>query len=148
MDTTTARRRPDTARLCGVGKESHSGRAVLAQSFAKRIGRNPQHSRRISGGKASGGQTMMRALAWTLIHFLWEGALISLVLAALLHAFQRSSARLRYGAACFAMLGMLGAFAVTFTWMQPAPVPVRHQLGPLPLLVAAPLAGSSAEIGR
>jgi GWxTD domain-containing protein len=58
-----------------------------------------------------------KALGWTLVHFLWEGAAISLVLAVAL-CFVRSS-RIRYAAACLAMLGMLAAFGVTFAHLAP-----------------------------
>lgn len=55
---------------------------------------------------------MNEALGWTLFHFLWEGAAFALLLAILMLA--TSSPRVRYAAACLAMLGMLCAFGVTF----------------------------------
>jgi len=60
---------------------------------------------------------MTNALAWTLIHFLWEGALIALALAVALGFLRR--ARLRYAVACAALLTMLCAFAVTFYLLRP-----------------------------
>ena len=46
------------------------------------------------------------ALGWTLLHSLWEGALLSALLAAILLPMR--SPRFRYAAACLAMLLMLG----------------------------------------
>jgi GWxTD domain-containing protein len=54
------------------------------------------------------------AVASALLHFLWEGAAIALLLAVALQLSRRSSARLRYGLACFAMLAMLASFSATF----------------------------------
>ena len=61
----------------------------------------------------------MQALGWTLIHFLWEGALIALALATALGVLRPASARVRYAAASFAMLAMLAAFALTLARLQP-----------------------------
>jgi GWxTD domain-containing protein len=57
------------------------------------------------------------ALGWTLIHFLWEGAAIALVLAAAL-GMARSS-RARYAAACLAILAMPAGFGLTFARLMP-----------------------------
>jgi GWxTD domain-containing protein len=58
---------------------------------------------------------MNQALGWTLLHFVWEGAAVALLLAAVLPAVR--TARVRYGAACLAMLAMAAAFAVTL-WVE------------------------------
>jgi GWxTD domain-containing protein len=60
---------------------------------------------------------MAEAIGWTLVHSLWEGALIAAALAATLAAFR--SPRARYGAACLALLVMLGAFLVTLVHLMP-----------------------------
>ncbi len=52
------------------------------------------------------------ALGWTLIHSLWEGAVVALVLAGALCVLRGS--RARYGAACLALLVLLAGFGVTF----------------------------------
>jgi GWxTD domain-containing protein len=62
--------------------------------------------------------TIANALGWTLLHAIWEGALISLLLAAAL-CFVRSP-RLRYVAACVALAATLGCFAVTLARLMPA----------------------------
>jgi GWxTD domain-containing protein len=81
---------------------------------------------------------MTNALAWTLIHFVWEGALIALALAAALGVFRHASARLRYGLACAALLAMVCAFGVTLARLRPhaiqvsttAPTPAWSELQP------------------
>jgi GWxTD domain-containing protein len=57
------------------------------------------------------------ALGWTLLHSLWQGAIIAAVLGALLAASR--SPRIRYAAACAALLAMLAAFAVTLVHFLP-----------------------------
>ena len=56
------------------------------------------------------------ALGWTLLHFLWQGAVIALVFASANFCLRRANARLRYAAACLAMLGML--LSVLFTFVR------------------------------
>ncbi|HEX2662936.1 MAG TPA: GWxTD domain-containing protein [Candidatus Acidoferrum sp.] len=57
------------------------------------------------------------AIGWTLLHSLWEGAIVSAVLAAVLVAVR--SPRVRYAAACAAMLVMLAGFGLTLLWLLP-----------------------------
>ncbi|MBK7926261.1 MAG: hypothetical protein IPJ98_01860 [Bryobacterales bacterium] len=74
---------------------------------------------------------MMRALDWlaayngqvetiglTLLHFLWQGALVGAVTAALLHALRRSAAPVRYTVACAGLLVMTLAPVATFTLLS------------------------------
>jgi GWxTD domain-containing protein len=63
------------------------------------------------------GSPLAGTIGWTLVHSLWEGAVISTVLAAVLVALR--SPRARYAAACGAMLAMLACFTVTFAQMMP-----------------------------
>ena len=60
---------------------------------------------------------LAQAIGWTLVHSLWEGALVALVLAAALWATR--SSRARYAAACLAMLAMLAGFGFTFARLMP-----------------------------
>ncbi|MEO1844353.1 MAG: hypothetical protein ABGZ37_08775, partial [Akkermansiaceae bacterium] len=55
---------------------------------------------------------MIEAAGWTLLHFLWQGAIIGALFALLLWSSKR--AQVRYLAGCLAMLGMVGAVAATF----------------------------------
>ena len=56
---------------------------------------------------------VFQALGWTLIHFIWQGALIAGLFAVASVTLRRFSANARYTAACFAMLMMLVAPATT-----------------------------------
>jgi GWxTD domain-containing protein len=60
------------------------------------------------------------ALGRTLLHSLWEGALVALALALMLPIVR--SSRLRYGLASAAMLVLLGGLAITFARLVPAPL--------------------------
>jgi GWxTD domain-containing protein len=60
---------------------------------------------------------LAQAIGWTLVHSLWEGALVVVVLAAALGAMR--SSRARYAAACLAMLAMLAGFGFTFARVMP-----------------------------
>lgn len=66
------------------------------------------------------GSPLAGAIGWTLLHSLWEGALISAILAAVLLATR--SARIRYIAACVAMLALVAGFAITLYRVIPEPV--------------------------
>jgi len=57
------------------------------------------------------------AVGWTLLHSLWEGALIAALLAAALLMIR--SSRARYTAGCVAMLVMVGACGFTLIWVMP-----------------------------
>jgi beta-lactamase regulating signal transducer with metallopeptidase domain len=56
---------------------------------------------------------IFQALGWTLIHFIWQGALIAILYAVVSLLLRRFSANVRYAAACAAMLLMLIAPATT-----------------------------------
>lgn len=55
---------------------------------------------------------MIEAAGWTLLHFLWQGAVIGALLALLLWGVKE--VRIRYLAGCLAMLAMVFAAAGTF----------------------------------
>ena len=57
------------------------------------------------------------AAGWTLLHSLWQGAIVAAVLAAALTVIR--SSRLRYAAAALAMLAMLAGVGVTFARVMP-----------------------------
>lgn len=54
-----------------------------------------------------------QALAWALLHFLWQGALVALALAGLLASVPRANARARYFLACAALAAMIALPAAT-----------------------------------
>lgn len=63
------------------------------------------------------GSPLAVAIGWSLLHSLWEGALVSALLAAVLVGVR--SPRARYAAACAAMLLMLGGFSLTLILLVP-----------------------------
>jgi GWxTD domain-containing protein len=73
---------------------------------------------------------LAQALGWTLFHSLWEGAGAAVVLSLVL-AVSRSP-RIRYAAACLAMLGIFAAFVVTLSRSMPegfgTPATVIHNV--------------------
>ncbi len=66
-------------------------------------------------------QTVAHAIGWTLLHFLWQGALIALVLACVLALLRGRSPQPRYLAACTALLLMVMLPIVTFVRIVTAP---------------------------
>ena len=61
---------------------------------------------------------------WTLVHFVWEGAVIAAIAAILLRALRDRSPQSRYAVACGALLVMLAAPAVTAVALARAIAPV------------------------
>jgi hypothetical protein len=68
---------------------------------------------------ALAGSTLVRALALTLLHFLWQGAAIAAALALFDLAARRAAPAVRYAAACAALALMAIAPPVTF-WILSA----------------------------
>ncbi len=62
-------------------------------------------------------QPLILALGWALVHFLWQGVLIAMLLGGADLLLRRAGAGARYAAAYTAMLAMLGAAAGTFLWL-------------------------------
>ena len=53
--------------------------------------------------------TIVELVGWVLLHFVWQGALIALALAALIALTREAQARLRYVFSCSALVLMLAA---------------------------------------
>ena len=69
----------------------------------------------MSGFQVVFSHPFLNALGWALLHFIWQGAVVALVLAGLLFVLKGYTARIRYGLALSAMLFMPIIFAIT-TW--------------------------------
>lgn len=66
--------------------------------------------------------SLVEALGWALLHSLWQGAAIALLLAAGLILARRQPSRIRYRMALLAMVALLAACAGTFAWIyEPQP---------------------------
>jgi GWxTD domain-containing protein len=60
---------------------------------------------------------MVRAFGWSLMHFVWEGAVVAGLLAVVLRVLRGRSAQLRYGVACGALALMVALSLVTFGYL-------------------------------
>lgn len=84
------------------------------------------------------------ALGWSLLHFLWQGALIAAAVATAMKL--THSARTRYAIACVALFAMPAVFAIT-AWLS-----IPHAAGaPLPLIpppFTDHAAGAGAAVSR
>jgi len=58
--------------------------------------------------------SIIEALGWTLVHFLWQGALVALMLWCVLALTARRAAQVRYAAACGALVAMVALAGLTF----------------------------------
>jgi len=85
------------------------------------------------------------ALGWTLLHSVWEGALVALMLAGAL-AFLRTG-RARYTAACLAMLALLLAFCATFERILPEQR-IASAAAAAPVFPPAPAPGRDRTAGN
>ncbi|RCS48308.1 DUF3738 domain-containing protein [Bremerella cremea] len=68
--------------------------------------------------------TLLDACGWTLLHFLWQGAVLGLLLFIALQCLPFARPQVRYTAACTALAGMAALVLLTFAWevAQPAVV--------------------------
>ena len=73
-----------------------------------------------------------QALGLALLHFVWQGALVALLLAVALYLLRRRSAQVRYAASCVAMLLVLTLPAVTFGLLLQAPADASATLSVAP----------------
>ena len=73
---------------------------------------------------------LAKALGWTLLHSLWQGAAVALLFAAALSTLR--SARARYAAACFALAAILASFTFTLAHLWPAHVVTGGPHGVIP----------------
>jgi beta-lactamase regulating signal transducer with metallopeptidase domain len=91
---------------------------------------------------------LMITLAWSLLHFLWQGALIAAVAAGLMFAFRRPATRYLLGLGALSL--MFASFGVTFMVLNsPAAVDTAPAVAPAAALAMTPDVGSDpAAIAR
>ena len=92
----------------------------------------------------------MNALAWTLIHFVWEGGIIVAALALVLRFTRTASAR--YLISCGAMMLMLASAAATFAVLSgnrnaTQPIASVHQTS-VPAIASSPVAAELKQRGQ
>ena len=83
------------------------------------------------------------SLSLTLVHFLWQGLLVGLILKFALSVIDKSKSKLRYGLATLSMLTSLLLALFTFTIIYPdvvtgatnsiSPIPLHHLVNELTL---------------
>ena len=74
------------------------------------------------------------SLSLTLVHFLWQGLLVALILKSLLFIIDTSKSKLRYTLATLAMLANATLAVLTFTMVYPdAGTGINSNLSPIPL---------------
>ncbi len=71
--------------------------------------------------------TLVQCLGWTLVHFVWQGAVIAGLLAVCLRCLRRASANLRYLAGCVAMLLIALTPVMTFYLLADQGGPVARE---------------------
>lgn len=59
-------------------------------------------------------QPLIHAMGWTLLHFVWEGAIVAVLLVSALRVLANRSSQLRYAVACCALVVMASSPLVTF----------------------------------
>jgi beta-lactamase regulating signal transducer with metallopeptidase domain len=83
------------------------------------------------------------ALGWTLVHFLWQGTLIAVVLACVLALLHKRSAQLRYVICCFALGLMIIAPLITLKQLSYSGTHVEPKAAPtIPDRLLLPVAHS------
>jgi beta-lactamase regulating signal transducer with metallopeptidase domain len=82
---------------------------------------------------------LMQTLAWSLLHFLWQGAAIAAVAAAVMYVLRTPSARYLVGIS--ALVLMLASFAITFSLISGAPS-AAESLG----AIGAPAAAANSTL--
>jgi bla regulator protein blaR1 len=91
---------------------------------------------------------IMRVLAWSLLHFLWQGAAIAAVAAAFMFVFRKPATRYLVGIGALAL--MLVSFGVTFAYISgasEAAAEVSSAGAPTAASLPTPGATASPEIG-
>lgn len=85
----------------------------------------------------------MQVTGWTLIHFVWQGGLLALAVAAGLRLCRRPSSKARYAVACAGLAAMLASPAITAVFLS-APASVLVTGGDRPRAVSASEVASMA----
>ncbi|MEO8215520.1 MAG: M56 family metallopeptidase [Acidobacteriota bacterium] len=93
--------------------------------------------------------TLIQALGWTLIHFLWQGAMVVGLTACALELVDKRSARLRYAFGCIGMLLLVAAPLVTFSreYAAAASLPALADYA-VPQVLDMAKSGASATVER
>ena len=64
---------------------------------------------------------LMQAISWTIIHSLWQGVVLAVLAAAVIHFTKRSAPALRYNLLALLLVSFLATTALTFGWQYFTP---------------------------
>ncbi|HZG52457.1 MAG TPA: M56 family metallopeptidase [Pyrinomonadaceae bacterium] len=90
---------------------------------------------------------VLQTLGWTLLHFIWQGALVALLYACVALWLRRATANLRYAVACACMLLMLALPAATFFRLNSNATAADLDGRAAGVVLAEPSGGTSAPAG-
>jgi hypothetical protein len=85
----------------------------------------------------------MQTLAWSLLHFLWQGAAIAAVAAAFMAVLRKPASRYLVGITALTL--MLGAFVVTFAALS-EPAATVAEVAAIGAPAAAPASSNGASV--
>jgi len=70
--------------------------------------------------------SILQDIAWSLVHFLWQGTLIAFIAKIALTLLKRSSASIRYATALIALLAMIASVAGTMVHLHSGRLSITH----------------------
>ena len=104
-----------------------------------------------------GGHPVVHRLGWTLLHFLWQGAVVASLFALAQTALRKRSSNARYWMGCLALALMLAAPVITFLALgteRSVPVPVAtgayqaRTPAPIEMVAGQGTAGQMGRVGQ
>ena len=116
--------RPARARLRGLGGKTGDAGAGGERHVAERARGNPETDRHPPKGTPMTLQLngWLDTIGWTLVHFLWQGTVIGVVIAGVLAVCRaRASSQARYLVACIGLFALLAAPIATTVMLRSSP---------------------------
>ncbi|HJR09014.1 MAG TPA: M56 family metallopeptidase [Pyrinomonadaceae bacterium] len=102
----------------------------------------------MSGAQALLAHPVFQILGWTLLHFVWQGALVALLYAGVNLSLRHASANLRYIVACLSMLLMLALPVATFLHLNSNAKVIASERRAADASVAEPANAPETAAGR
>jgi len=102
----------------------------------------------MSGTETLWANPTVQAIAWALVHFLWQGALVGLAAAGTLSLLKKSSAAMRYSIAAGALLLMVVLPVATAVRLAGSPATPTFMKAPLHQTSPSSPGGTSLTVGR
>ncbi|HZX71204.1 MAG TPA: M56 family metallopeptidase [Rhodanobacter sp.] len=89
--------------------------------------------------------TLIQVIGWTLVHFLWQGALLGLLYFSLRPILARGAARYRFGMAILFALALCPLISMWQLLDAVSSTTAAGQALPMPLIVGQPIAGAAGD---